>query len=92
MPARRRDVPLHPFITQVQLLRRPGEKDEPVVGKGGQVEFQGGRRGVARRLQADPAQPVARRGRLERDDLEPVQGPERVAVPRLFLSHDLPLP
>ena len=38
-----RHVPLHPLIPQVQFLRRPNEKDEPVVGKGGRVEFRGGR-------------------------------------------------
>ena len=85
-----RYVPLHSFIQQVQLLRRPGKKDEPVVGQGraGRVP----RRGppVASRLQADPPQPVTRRGRLERDDLaQDCQGPERAAASRLLLSHYL---
>ena len=62
-----RHVPLHPFVPQVQFFRRPGEKDEPVVDKGGRVEFKGGRRTAASRLQAHPPQPVARRGRLERE-------------------------
>ena len=37
-----RDVPLHPFILQVQLLRRPDEEDEPVVGQGGLERSVGG--------------------------------------------------
>src|SRR5262245_59282998 len=41
------------------------------------------------RLQADPPQPVARRVRIEREDLAPVQGPDWVAVPRFVLSHHL---
>ena len=60
--------------------------------QGRHVEFKGGRRTVASRLQADPAQPVARRGRLKREGLVPVQGPDRVAAPQLFLSHHLRLP
>ena len=56
-----RNVPLHPFIPQVQLLRRPGKKDEPVVGKAGGLLSRPAP-GVARRLQAHPPQPVARRG------------------------------
>jgi hypothetical protein len=44
-------VPLHPLVAQVQLLRRPGDQEEPVVGDGGLVEFRGGRRTDARRLQ-----------------------------------------
>jgi hypothetical protein len=81
-------MPVHSFIQQVQLLRWPGKKDEPVVGYGGRVEFGGGRRTVASRLQAHPPQPVARRGRLERDDLaQCCKGPERAAEFRFFLSH-----
>ena len=88
-----RYVPLHSFIQQVQFFRRPGKKDEPVVGKGGRVEFRGGRRAVASRLQAHPPQPVARRGRLERDELaQDCQGPERASVFRLLMSHRLRLP
>jgi hypothetical protein len=55
---------------QVQLLRRPNEQSEPVVGQGGLIEFKGGLRSAAHRLQADPPQPIAPRGRLERDDLD----------------------
>jgi hypothetical protein len=44
---------------------------------------------VAKRFQAHPPPAVARRVRLERDDLEAVQGPDRAAASRLFLSHDL---
>lgn len=83
-----RYVPLHPFVQQVQLLRRPGDEDEPVVDKGGRVVFKGGPRAVASCLQAHPPQPVARRGRLERDDLaQCCKGPERAAEFRFFLSH-----
>ena len=71
-------MPLHSFIQQVQFFRRPGKKHEPVVGKGGRVEFRGGCLTVARRLQAHPPQQVARRVRLERDDLaQCCKGPER---------------
>jgi hypothetical protein len=63
-----------------------------VVGKGGVVEFRGGLRTVASRLQAHPPQPVAPSGRLKRDDLEPVKGPDRVTAPQFFLSHHLRLP
>jgi hypothetical protein len=84
-------VPLHPLISQVQFLRRPRKKDEPVVGKGGRVEFRGRDRTVASRLQARPPQPVARRVRLEREKLEPVQGADRVAGLRLHLLHHLRL-
>ena len=79
-PGGGRDVPLHPLVQQVQFLRRPGDQDEPVVGQGGRAEFRGGRRPVAGRLEADPPQPVAGRGRLERDDLAQCdKGPKRVA-------------
>src|SRR5262249_36320141 len=74
-----RPVPLHPFVPQVQLLRRSGEQEEPVVGQGGHVEFEGGRRTAARRLQADPPEPVARRRGLVWEEPEPVERPERVA-------------
>src|SRR5258708_6460369 len=63
-----------------------------MVGKGGRVVFPGERRTVTSRLQADLPQPVARRGRLDREDLEPLQGPERAAVSRFLLSHHLRLP
>jgi hypothetical protein len=82
-------VPLHPVIPQVQFVGRPGNKDEPVVGQGWHVAFKGGLRTAARRLQADPSQSVARRGRLEREDLAPVQATDCVAAPRLVLSHHL---
>ena len=81
--------PLHPFIAQVQLLRRPGIEDEHVVGQGGWVEFKGRRRTIARCRQANPLQPVARCGGLEREDLVSVQGPDRVVGLRLHLSHHL---
>src|SRR5581483_3504603 len=87
-----RYVPLHPFIQQVQFLWRPGKKDEPVVGDGGRVESRARDRTVASRLQPRPPQPVARRGRRAREKLEPVQGSDRVAGLRLFLSHHLHLP
>jgi hypothetical protein len=32
-------MPFHPFVHQVEFLRRPGKKDEPVVEKGGRVKF-----------------------------------------------------
>jgi hypothetical protein len=54
--------------------------------------FRGGRRAVASRLQAHPAQPVARRARLEREDLEQVKGPERAAESRRLTTHDRPPP
>ena len=69
-------MPHYSFIPQVQLLRRPGIEDEHVVGKGGRVEFKGRRRTIARCRQANPLQPVARRGRLEREELAPVKGPD----------------
>ena len=87
-----RPVPPHPLVPQVQLLRRPNEQTEPVVGQGGLVEFKGALRSAAHRLQADPPQPVAPGGRLERDGLEPVQGPDRAAVYRFLLWHQLCLP
>ena len=62
-----------------------------MVGKGGRVEFRGRDRTVASRLQARPPQPVARRVRLEREKLEPVQGADRVAGLRLHLLHHLRL-
>src|SRR5262249_14085525 len=88
---RGRPGPPDPLVPQAQLLRRPNEQSEPVVGQGGLVEFKGGLRSAAHRLQADPPQPVAPRGRLEWDGLEPVQGPERVAVYRFLLWHQLRL-
>ena len=56
-----RHVPLHPFVPQIQLVRRAGEEEKPVVGQARAVEFKGGRRPAASRLQADPPEPVARR-------------------------------
>ena len=85
-----RYMPLHPLIQQVQLLRRPGDKDERVVGQGGQVNFGGGRLTVASRLQAYPPEQVARRARLERDELAQLKGPERATKSWLLLSHDRP--
>src|SRR5262249_18705364 len=70
-------APLHPFVPQVQFLRRPGEQEERVVGQGGQVEFEGRRRTAARRLQADPPEPVARRRGLVWEEPEEVERPER---------------
>jgi hypothetical protein len=87
---RGRYVPPHPLKSQFQFLWRPRDKDEPVVRKGRRIVFPGGRRTVASGLQPYPSQPVARRDRLERDDLEPVQGPNLVATCR-FLLHYLPL-
>src|SRR5262249_1546579 len=66
---------------------RPGKEEEPVVGKGRQVELKGGRRTAVSRLQADPPQLITRRGHLVREDLEPVQGPHRVAASQFFRSH-----
>src|SRR5262249_8903329 len=73
-----RHSPLPPLVPQVQFFRRSGEQEEPVVGQGGQVELKGRRRTAARRLQADPPQPVTRRGRLVWEEPEPVERPERV--------------
>ena len=84
-----RHVPLHPRIQQFQLIRRAGKEEEPVVRKGRQVEVKGGRRTAVSRLQADPPQLITRRGRLVREDLEPVQGPDQIAASRLLLLHDL---
>jgi len=80
-------MPLYPVVTQVQFVWRPGNKDEPVMGQGGQVEFKGGRRPAASRIQADPPQPVARRGRLVGEEPEPVQRPDRLAPPWPLLSY-----
>ena len=84
----RRYVPLHPLIPQIQFFWWAGEKEEPVVGQGGQVEFKGGRRPAASRIQADPPQPVARRGRLVGEEPEPVQRPDRLGPPWPLLSYD----
>jgi len=69
----------------IQCFRRPSKKDEHVVGKGGVVEFQGGRRTEAIRFQVDPTQVVARRFRLEGEDPAPIKEPDRIAAHRLFL-------
>ena len=84
-----RHVPVYPLISQVQRLRRPGDKEEPVVADGGLAEFGVGRRTEARRLEANPRQPVARRGRLEWDPLKPVEGPDGVVAFWLLLFHYL---
>src|SRR5262249_40641479 len=86
-------VPFHPLKPQVQFLRRPRDKDEPVMRKGGRVVFPGGRRTEASRLQPHPPQAVARRDRPERDGLAPVQRPDRTAAFGLSLWHHLvPVP
>src|SRR5262249_53582629 len=85
-------VPLHPLIPHVQFVRRPDDKEEPMVGQGGHVAFKGGLRTATRGPQAHPAPPVARRGRLEREHLAPVQRSQRITAPRLFLWHHLRLP
>ena len=82
-------MPLHPFVAQVQFLRRSGEQEEAVVGQGGQVEFKGGRLTAARRLQADPPEPVARRRGLMWEEPEEVERPERVGRLWFRLSHHL---
>src|SRR5262249_41539098 len=87
-----RHLPVHPLVPQVQFLRRAGKEEEPVVGKGRQVELKGGRCTAVSRLQADPPQLITRRGRLVREDLEPVQGPHRVAASQFFRSHHPRLP
>src|SRR5262245_33434319 len=56
------------------------------------VELTGGSGTAVTRLQADPPQLITRRGRLVREDLEPVQGPHRVAASQFFRSHELPPP
>ena len=76
-------MPLHPVVTQVQFVGRPGNQDEPVVAQGPNAAFKRWLRTAARRLHTDPVQPVARRIRPERKDLTPVQGPDWVAAPRL---------
>ena len=81
-------MPLHPFVPQIQLVRRAGEEEKPVVGQARAVEFKGGRRPAASRIQADPPQPVARRGRLVGEEPEPVQRPDRLAPPWPLLSYD----
>jgi hypothetical protein len=63
-----------------------------VVGQGGYAVFKGGVRAAVRGPQADPSQPVARRGRREREEPGPVQGPAQVAALHHFLSHHLRLP
>ena len=65
---------------------------DEALGVMGELTSSGGRLAAASRLEADPPQPVARRGRLEREVLEPVQGSDRGAAPQLFLSHHLRLP
>jgi hypothetical protein len=49
-----RPLTLHPLIPQIQIHRRSGDKDEPVMREGGHAAFKGGLRTAARRLQADP--------------------------------------
>jgi hypothetical protein len=61
----------------MQLVGRAGEKEEAVVGQGGQVKFEGGHRKAARRLQADPPLPITRSGRRVWEEPEPVERPER---------------
>src|SRR5262249_49467339 len=63
--------------------------EEPVVGQGGQVEFEGRRRTAARRLQADPPEPVARRRGLVWEEPEPVERLERGARWWFRLSYHL---
>src|SRR5262249_50724910 len=72
-----RPVPLHPFVPQGQFLRRSGEQEEPGVGQGGQGEFGGRGRTAARRLQAGPPEPGARRRGLLWEEPEPGEGPAR---------------
>src|SRR5262249_54226179 len=79
-----------PPLQQFELIRRAGKEEEPVVRKGRQVEVKGGRRTAVSRLQADPPQLITRRGRLVREDLEPVQRPDQITAPGPFLSHELP--
>src|SRR5262245_13705266 len=71
--SRVRPVSLHPLILQVQLLRWPGIQNEPVAGNGWRNSFEGRLRTAMSRIQAHPPQPAARRGRLELEDLAPVQ-------------------
>jgi hypothetical protein len=60
-----------------------------VVGQSGKVEFEGRRRTAARRLQADPPEPVARRRGLVGEEPEPVERPKRVVRLWFRLSHHL---
>src|SRR5215813_7061563 len=76
-------MPLYPVVTQVQLVGRASNNDEPVVGQGRNTEFKSWLRTATRRLHTDPLQPVARLIRPERKDVRPVQGRVRVAAPRL---------
>jgi hypothetical protein len=85
-----RHIPLYSLVPQVHLLGRPDELDKPVVGEGGLVEFKGGLRAAAHRLQANPSQPAARRlSAWDPHAFELVQGPNRAAGSRLHLLHDL---
>ena len=60
---------------------------------GGQAAFEGRRRTAASCFQAHPPQAVARRVRLERDELaQYFKGLDRVAASRLLVSRHLYLP
>ena len=61
------------------------------MGQGGKVEFEGGRYTAARRLQADPPEPVARRRGLVGEEPEPIERPKWVARLWFRLSHQLGL-
>src|SRR5262249_12339755 len=56
-----RYVLLHALKPQIQFLRWPRDKDEPVMRKGGCVVFPGGRRTESSGLQPTQSEPVARR-------------------------------
>src|SRR5215472_12147285 len=77
-----RDVPLHVLVPYLALVRRPVDQDERVMGRGGYFDLRGGRIAVACRQHADPATPVARRGRREGDEPGPHAGPERAPESR----------
>src|SRR5262249_33939465 len=55
---RGRHVTPHPFVSQIQLVRRADEPEKPVVGESRHVALEAGGRTAARRLKAGPPQSI----------------------------------
>src|SRR5262249_31920161 len=55
---RGRRVTPHAFVSQIQLVRRADEEEEPVMSEGRHFELEGGGRAAARCLKAGPPQSI----------------------------------
>src|SRR5262245_33443072 len=85
---RGRDDPANPIEPRLELPRRTEEQEERVMSQWGLKRLIGGLVTVAKRLQAHPPEPVARRERLARQMLDEFSRADQAATPDEFSRAD----